>query len=147
MLLVGAALTKSAQAPFHTWLPETLEAPTPVSALMHAGLINGGGVLLLHFAPLLGREPAALVILTLVGSLTTVIGVLAMWAQPADKRILAWSTVSQMGFMMVQLGLAMFPAALLHLLGHGVYKARAFLRASGVPPRLAPARPLAPWQA
>ena len=70
-----------------------------------------------------------------------------MWAQPADKRILAWSTVSQMGFMMVQFGLAMFPAALLHLLGHGVYKARAFLRASGVPPRLAPARPLAPWQA
>jgi len=147
VLLVVAALTKSAQAPFHTWLPETLEAPTPVSALMHAGLINGGGVLLLHFAPLLGREPAALVVLTLVGSLTTVIGVLAMWAQPADKRILAWSTVSQMGFMMVQLGLAMFPAALLHLLGHGVYKARAFLRASGVPPRLAPARPLAPWHA
>jgi NAD(P)H-quinone oxidoreductase subunit 5 len=147
VLLVAAALTKSAQVPFHTWLPETLEAPTPVSALMHAGLINGGGVLLLHFAPLLNREPAALIVLTLVGSLTTAVGVLAMWAQPADKRILAWSTVSQMGFMMVQLGLAMAPAALLHLLGHGAYKARAFLRASGVPPRLAPARPLAPWRA
>jgi NAD(P)H-quinone oxidoreductase subunit 5 len=133
LLVVIAALTKSAQFPFHSWLPETMESPTPVSALMHAGIINAGGVLLLRFAPLLAEAPIALLNLAFVGTITAIIGMLAMWAQTNVKRTLAWSTVSQMGFMMIQLGLAVFPAAALHLVGHGFYKAWAFLRTGDVP--------------
>jgi NAD(P)H-quinone oxidoreductase subunit 5 len=144
LLLVLAALTKSAQVPFHIWLPETLESPTPVSALMHAGIINAGGALLLRFAPVLALEPTALLTLSLVGTLTAVVGALAMWSQIKAKRVLAWSTVSQMGFMMVQLGLAAFPAALLHLLGHGLYKAYAFLRVGSLPPETRLNAP-SPW--
>ena len=128
VLVAVAALTKSAQFPFHSWLPETMESPTPVSALMHAGVINAGGALVLRFAPVIVRVPAAMVLLTLVGTLTAVVGMLAMWSQVKVKRTLAWSTVGQMGFMMVQCGLAVFPAALLHILGHGLYKAWSFLR-------------------
>jgi NAD(P)H-quinone oxidoreductase subunit 5 len=144
LLVVVAALTKSAQVPFHSWLPETMEAPTPVSALMHAGIINAGGVLLLRFAPLLVRVPEALFLLALVGTLTAVLGALAMWAQVNVKRSLAWSTVSQMGFMMVQCGLAAFPAAALHLVGHGCYKAWSFLRAGDLPKHATLAPPSAP---
>ncbi|MDG3004321.1 proton-conducting transporter transmembrane domain-containing protein [Paludisphaera mucosa] len=133
LLVAAAALTKSAQFPFHSWLPETMEAPTPVSALMHAGVINAGGALLLRFAPLVVRVPEALLLLSLVGTITAVLGMLAMWAQVKVKRTLAWSTVAQMGFMMVQCGLAAFPAALLHILGHGCYKAWSFLRSGGLP--------------
>ncbi|NOK59931.1 MAG: hypothetical protein GFH27_549291n123 [Chloroflexi bacterium AL-W] len=143
VLIVIAALTKSAQVPFHSWLPETMEAPTPVSALMHAGIINAGGVLLLHFAPLLVTVPIALLLLSLIGTLTAMLGMVAMWAQTNIKRSLAWSTVSQMGFMMLQFGLAAFPAAILHLLGHGCYKAWSFLR-TGDLPKQAPAPPVAP---
>lgn len=147
LLVVTAALTKSAQFPFHSWLPETMEAPTPVSALMHAGIINAGGVLLLHFAPLLVQAPLALFNLVLVGTITAVLGMITMWAQTNVKRTLAWSTVSQMGFMMVQIGLAAFPAAILHLVGHGCYKAWSFLRTGELPRRTAPAPKLAPARA
>jgi len=147
VLVVTGALTKSAQFPFHSWLPETMEAPTPVSALMHAGIINGGGVLLLHFAPLIVQSPLALLNLVVVGTLTAALGMLAMWAQTNVKRTLAWSTVGQMGFMMVQIGLAAFPAAILHLVGHGCYKAWSFLRTGDLPRRAAPAPKLAPGQA
>lgn len=143
LLIVVAALTKSAQFPFHSWLPETMEAPTPVSALMHAGIINAGGVLLLRLAPFIVMSVEALFLLSLVGTFTTVLGVISMWAQTKVKRTLAWSTVSQMGFMMVQCGLAAFPAAALHIVGHGCYKAWSFLRSSEVPRQLsaAPASP------
>ena len=133
LLVVTAALTKSAQFPFHSWLPETMEAPTPVSALMHAGIINAGGVLLLRFAPLLATIPLALFLLSLVGTLTITLGLLTMWAQTNVKRTLAWSTVSQMGFMMIQVGLAVFPAAILHIVGHGFYKAWSFFRTGDLP--------------
>jgi NAD(P)H-quinone oxidoreductase subunit 5 len=101
-------------------------------------------VLLLHFAPLLVQTPAALLLLSIVGTLTAAIGMIAMWAQTNVKRTLAWSTVSQMGFMMVQFGLAAFPAAILHLVGHGCYKAWSFLRTGGLPLRTAPPPKLAP---
>lgn len=133
LLVALAALTKSAQFPFHSWLPETMESPTPVSALMHAGVINAGGALLLRFAPLVAGSSSALLLLAVVGTLTAVVGTLAMWAQVKVKRTLAWSTVSQMGFMMVQCGLAVFPAAAAHMVGHGCYKAWSFLRTGGVP--------------
>ncbi len=133
ILVVTASLTKSAQFPFHSWLPETMEAPTPVSALMHAGIINAGGVLLLHFAPLIAIVPLALFNLALVGTITAILGMLAMWAQTNVKRTLAWSTVSQMGFMMIEFGLLAFPVATLHLIGHGCYKAWSFLRSGELP--------------
>lgn len=143
-LVVVAALTKSAQFPFHSWLPETMEAPTPVSALMHAGIINAGGALLLRFAPLIVRVPEALLLLAFVGTLTFTAGMLAMWAQVKVKRTLAWSTVSQMGFMMVQCGLAAFPAALLHILGHGLYKAWSFLKSGEIPAPAGTSTPTSP---
>lgn len=147
LLLVGAALTKAAQFPFHSWLPETMEAPTPVSALMHAGIINAGGVLLLRFAPLLNTQAQALLLLTLFGTITMAFGTLVMWMQPDIKRTLAWSTVSQMGFMMVQIGLAAFPAAALHIVGHGCYKAWSFLRSGDLPPARAVQPAIAPRRA
>jgi len=132
LLVVLAALTKSAQFPFHSWLPETMESPTPVSALMHAGIINAGGALLLRFAPVLIHSPSALLILVIIGTITASLGMVAMWAQVKVKRTLAWSTVSQMGFMMIQFGLGAFSVALLHLVAHGFYKAWSFLRSSEV---------------
>lgn len=144
LLIVVAALTKSAQFPFHSWLPETMESPTPVSALMHAGIINAGGALLLRFAPLIVRVPEALLLLTVIGTITATLGVVSMWAQVKIKRTLAWSTVSQMGFMMVQCGLAAFPAALLHILGHGCYKAWCFLRCGELPTRTRVTYPMTP---
>ncbi len=133
LLIVVAALTKSAQFPFHTWLPETMEAPTPVSALMHAGIINAGGFLILRFAPLISAVPEALFLLALVGTLTVGFGTLSLWTQTDIKRTLAWSTISQMGFMIIQCGLVVFPAAILHMMGHGCYKAWSFLRSGGLP--------------
>lgn len=133
ILITVAALTKSAQFPFHSWLPETMESPTPVSALMHAGIINAGGALLIRFAPLISRCLPALLLLTIIGTLTACLGMIAMWAQIKIKRTLAWSTVSQMGFMMIQCGLAAYPAAVLHIVGHGSYKAYSFLRSGTLP--------------
>lgn len=138
LLVAVAALTKSAQFPFHSWLPETMESPTPVSAIMHAGVINAGGALVIRFAPLIVRVPEALLLLAVIGTITAGLGLIAMWAQVKVKRTLAWSTVSQMGFMMVQCGVGAFPAALLHIVGHGCYKAWSFLRAGSLP---APSRP------
>ncbi len=133
-----AAITKSAQFPFHTWLPDTLAAPTPVSALMHAGIINGGGALLLKFAPAIVETPSAGLFLAIVGSVTMAVGMVSMWGQTSVKRKLAWSTVSQMGFMTAECGISAFVAALIHILGHGLYKATAFLE-SGTPDPIAPA--------
>lgn len=129
-----AAISKSAQFPFHTWLPDTLASPTPVSALMHAGIINGGGALLLKFAPALVEVPSAGLFLALVGSVTMAVGMVSMWGQTSVKRKLAWSTVSQMGFMTAECGISAFVAALIHILGHGLYKATAFLGSSALEP-------------
>ena len=129
-----AAISKSAQFPFHTWLPDTLASPTPVSALMHAGIINGGGTLLLKFAPALIEVPSAGLFLAIVGSVTMVVGMVSMWGQSSIKRKLAWSTVSQMGFMTAECGISAFVAALIHIFGHGLYKATAFLDSGTVEP-------------
>jgi NAD(P)H-quinone oxidoreductase subunit 5 len=144
LLVVIAALTKSAQFPFHSWLPETMESPTPVSAIMHAGIINAGGALVLRFAPLIVRVPEALLLLAVIGTLTAGLGLFAMWAQVTIKQTLAWSTVSQMGFMMVQCGVGAFPAALLHIVGHGCYKAWSFLRSGTLPAQARPSPPITP---
>ena len=126
-LLALGALSKSAQVPFHGWLPRTLEAPTPVSALLHAGVINAGGFLLIRFSFIIAHHPEAQLLVLLAGSLSALWGGLAMIVQPDVKRRLAWSTVGQMGFMMIELGLGSPGLALVHLMGHGLYKAKSFL--------------------
>jgi NAD(P)H-quinone oxidoreductase subunit 5 len=130
-LLALAALLKSAQFPTHGWLTEVMEAPTPVSALLHAGVINGGGFLLIRFADVLLSAPGVLAVLAMLGGFTALFGALVMLTQPAVKTSLAWSTVAQMGFMMLQCGLALFPLALLHIVAHSLYKAHAFLASGG----------------
>ncbi|MEZ5356512.1 MAG: proton-conducting transporter membrane subunit [Bryobacteraceae bacterium] len=126
-LLVFAALLKSAQFPFHTWLPDTMETPTPVSALMHAGIINAGGILVIRLSPLISLSNTAMLILCLVGGFTAIFASSVMLTQASIKRCLAFSTVAQMGFMMLECGLGAFHLALVHLVAHSLYKAHAFL--------------------
>ena len=131
-LFVLAAMTKSAQFPFHSWLPDTMEAPTPVSALMHAGIINAGGFLVIRLSPLVVLSPAALGMLAMIGAITALLGGVVMLSQTSVKRSLAFSTIAQMGFMMLQCGLGGFSAALLHIVAHSLYKAHAFLSSGSV---------------
>lgn len=126
-LLAVAALLKSAQFPTHGWLTEVMETPTPVSALLHAGVVNAGGFLLIRFADVMLQAPVVLAVLVMVGGFTAIFGSVVMLTQPAVKTSLAWSTVAQMGFMILQCGLALFPIALLHIVAHSLYKAHSFL--------------------
>ncbi|MBN9434561.1 MAG: NADH-quinone oxidoreductase subunit L [Bosea sp.] len=126
-LLALAALLKSAQFPSHGWLPEIVETPTPVSALLHAGIINAGGFLVLRFADVMMLTPPALHVLALVGGFTALFASAVMLTQPAVKVQLAWSTIAQMGFMLFQCGIGAFAIALLHIIAHSLYKAHAFL--------------------
>ncbi|MEE7448966.1 oxidoreductase [Methylobacterium radiotolerans] len=130
-LLAVSALLKSAQFPTHGWLTEVMEAPTPVSALLHAGVINAGGFLLIRFADVLLLAPGVLAVLVAVGGFTALFGSVVMLTQPSVKTALAWSTVAQMGFMIFECGLALFPLALLHIAAHSLYKAHAFLASGG----------------
>ncbi|MGV8856207.1 MAG: proton-conducting transporter membrane subunit [Devosia sp.] len=139
MLALAAAL-KSAQFPTHGWLTEVMEAPTPVSALLHAGVINAGGFLLIRFADVMLTAPGVLAVLAMLGGFTALFGALVMLTQPSVKTSLAWSTVAQMGFMMLQCGLALFPLALLHIVAHSLYKAHAFLASGGAVEQVAAIR-------
>lgn len=132
LLVALAAILASAQFPAHGWLPEVMETPTPVSALLHAGIINAGGFLLVRMADVVALSAGALDLLLLVGALTAVIGAAVMLTQPSVKVNLAWSTVAQTGFMVMQAGLGAFAAAMLHVVAHALYKAHAFLSAGGV---------------
>ncbi|SDC98091.1 proton-conducting transporter membrane subunit [Ruegeria marina] len=128
-LLALAAVLASAQFPVHGWLTEVMEAPTPVSALLHAGVINAGGFLLIRLADVMLTAPGVMAVLVMLGGLTALFGGLVMLTQPAVKTSLAWSTIAQMAFMIMQCGLALFPLALLHIVAHSLYKAHAFLSA------------------
>ena len=139
-LLAIAATLKSAQFPTHGWLTEVMETPTPVSALLHAGVINAGGFLLIRFADVMLLARTVLAILVMVGGLTAVFGSLVMLTQPAVKTSLAWSTVAQMGFMTLECGLGLFPLALLHIVAHSLYKAHSFLASGGAVERVAAQR-------
>jgi NAD(P)H-quinone oxidoreductase subunit 5 len=139
-LLALAALLKSAQFPTHGWLTEVMETPTPVSALLHAGVINAGGFVLIRFADVMLLAPGVLAVLAMIGGFTALFGSLVMLTQPAVKTSLAWSTVAQMGFMIMQCGLALFPLALLHIVAHSLYKAHSFLASGGAVERIAALR-------
>ncbi|MBY6161559.1 oxidoreductase [Mameliella alba] len=131
LLLAVAAVFKSALVPTHGWLTEVLEAPTPVSALLHAGVVNAGGFLLIRFADVLIAAPGVLAMLALIGGFSALLGAAVALTQPAVKTSLAWSTTAQMGFMVLQCGLALFPLALLHIVAHSLYKSHAFLASGG----------------
>lgn len=127
LLLAITAILKSAQLPFHGWLIEVMEAPTPVSALLHAGLINAGPFLLIRFAALLQLSTVAQMSLFVIGLLTALFGAFTFVHQPAIKNSLAYSSVAHMGFTVMLCGIGAYPAALLHLTAHSFYKAHAFL--------------------
>ncbi|MEM7641908.1 MAG: proton-conducting transporter membrane subunit [Pseudomonadota bacterium] len=138
--LAVAAIFKSALIPTHGWLTEVMEAPTPVSALLHAGVVNAGGFLLIRFADVLLTAPGVLAVLALVGGFSALVGAAVALTQPSVKNALAWSTCAQMGFMVLQCGLALFPLALLHIVFHSLYKAHAFLASGGAVDQVASIR-------
>ena len=129
VLVVLAVILKSAQLPFHGWLIQVMEAPTPVSALLHAGIVNLGGFLLIRLAVMLSASPTAQTLLVVVGSLSAVLAGLVMMTRISIKVRLAWSTCAQMGFMLLECGLGLYELAFLHLVAHSFYKAYSFLAA------------------
>lgn len=131
-LLVLGAVTKSAQVPFHTWLPQTMETPTPVSALMHAGIVNAGGYLMIRTSPLVSISPWAMASLAVIGGTTACFAAVVMLTQTSVKKSLAYSTIAQMGFMLLQCGVGAYSAAMVHILAHSLYKAYAFLSSGSV---------------
>jgi len=139
-LFVLTGITKSVQFPFHTWVPLSMETPTPVSALMHAGIVNAGGYLIIRFSPLVALTPAALATLAIFGAVTACGAAVIMMTQTSVKKTLAYSTIAQMGFMMLQCGLGAYSAAMLHILAHSLYKAHAFLSSGSVMTRRAATR-------
>ncbi len=132
LLLFVGAMAKSAQFPLHVWLPDTMDTPTPVSALMHAGIVNAGGFLLNRLAPLYGLSPTTLHVVFAVGALTVILGASMMLIQNDIKKTLGFSTMAQMGYMIMECGLGAFALAIFHLIAHGVFKATLFLNAGHV---------------
>lgn len=132
LLVALAAFARSAQFPLHTWLPYTMDGPTPVSALMHAGIVNAGGFLFNRFAPMLIHAPDVLHLAFVVGLITALVGSALMLTQNDIKKSLGYSTMGQMGFMVMECGLGAFSLAVYHLIAHGLFKATLFLSAGSV---------------
>ena len=131
VLLAAAALSRSAQIPFHRWLPSTLTTPTPVSALLHAGVVNAGAILVIRFAPAITSQPLAMAALFVAGAATLVYASAVRLVKPDIKGRLVFSTMAQMGYMIMACGLGAFPAVLLHLVAHSLFKSSLFLGAGG----------------
>ena len=132
LLYLLAAMMKSAIVPFHIWLPYTSEAPTPVSGLMHAGVVNVGGILLNKMAYLLMLTPMVLNIAFVVGLFTAIFASMLMLVVSDIKRSLGYSTVGQMGYMIMEVGLGAFSLAVYHLIVHGIFKASLFLESGSI---------------
>ena len=131
-LLVMTAALKSAQLPFHGWLVEVMEAPTPVSALLHAGLLNAGPFLIIRFSHVMDAAPLAQTTLLVISGLTAMLGAMMFITQPAIKTALAYSSIAHMGFSLMASGLGAYSASLLHLVAHSFYKAHAFLSSASI---------------
>lgn len=132
VLIALVAMIKCAQLPVHGWLIQVVESPTPVSAILHAGIINLGGFLLLSFAPLFSQSELARYLVLFISGVTTVLAALIMMTRVSIKVRLAWSTLAQMGLMLVECALGLYGLAFLHLLAHSFYKAHAFLSSGTV---------------
>ncbi len=136
LLLIGG-LGKSAQVPLHTWLPDAMAGPTPVSALIHAAtMVTAGVYLVVRLHPLFLRAPLVMDAIAIGGAVTLLIAAGAGLAQSDIKRVLAYSTMSQIGYMFVALGVGAWSAAIFHFLTHAVFKALLFLSAGAVTMRL-----------
>lgn len=132
MLVALAAFARSAQFPLHTWLAYSMEGPTPVSALMHAGIVNAGGFILNRFAPVFVHAGGVLHLVFALGLITAVMGSVLMLTQNDIKKSLGYSTMGQMGFMFVECGVGAFSLAIYHLIAHGLFKGTLFLGAGSV---------------
>jgi NAD(P)H-quinone oxidoreductase subunit 5 len=141
LLLLGGAMIQSALVPFHRWLLSSMTAPTPVSGFMHAGLVNAGGILLARFAPVAFELSWVMLAIVLVGGLSALLGQAWILVQTDVKRQLGASTVAQMGFMVLQCGLGLIPAAITHLVLHGFYKAYLFLATGSAVKQTIPSDP------
>ena len=128
LLLFMGAVGKSAQVPLHVWLPDAMEGPTPISALIHAAtMVTAGVFLVARLAPLYSLSPAAMDVVAIIGAATMVLGATIALTQFDIKRIVAYSTISQLGYMMMACGLGAYAAGIYHLLTHGAFKALLFL--------------------
>lgn len=133
LLLFAGAIGKSAQVPLHVWLPDAMEGPTPISALIHAAtMVTAGVFMVARLAPLYDLSPTAMTVVALVGGLTMVLGATIALTQTDIKRVVAYSTVSQLGYMMMACGLGAYTAGMYHLLTHGAFKALLFLGCGSV---------------
>ena len=133
LLLFVGAVGKSAQVPLHVWLPDAMEGPTPISALIHAAtMVTAGVFMVARFAPLYNVSPVAMDVVAIVGGVTMFIGATIALTQNDIKRVVAYSTVSQLGYMMMACGLGGYVAGIYHLLTHGAFKALLFLGCGSV---------------
>ncbi|HET7627026.1 MAG TPA: NADH-quinone oxidoreductase subunit L [Bacillales bacterium] len=133
ILIFIGAMGKSGQFPLHTWLPDAMEGPTPVSALIHAATMVAAGVYLVAVMyPLFLASPAAMLVVAIVGGFTAIFAASIGLVQRDIKRVLAYSTVSQLGYMMLALGVGGYVAAMFHLMTHAFFKALLFLAAGSV---------------
>src|SRR5215470_4572978 len=131
-LFVGA-MGKSAQVPLHVWLPDSMEGPTPISALIHAAtMVTAGIFMVARMSPLYNLSPTAMTVVAIVGGLTMMLGATIALTQTDIKRVVAYSTVSQLGYMMMACGLGAYAAGIYHLLTHGAFKALLFLGCGSV---------------
>jgi len=123
LLIFVGAMSKSAQFPLHMWLPDSLFAPTPIHGLLHAGIINAGGFLLTRLAPLYILSPLTLHVVFAVGLITAILGMSMKLVQNDIKKSLGYSTIGQMGYMIMECGLGAFSLAIFHLIAHSLFKA------------------------
>ena len=137
LLLLGGAVGKSAQFPLHTWLPDAMAGPTPVSALIHAAtMVTAGVYLIARLGPLYELSPIAMAVVAAIGAISALYGSLAALVQRDIKRILAYSTMSQIGYMFLALGIGSWYGAIFHLVCHAFFKALLFLTAGDIILRL-----------
>lgn len=132
IFLALTALLKSAQFPTHGWLIEVMETPTPVSALLHAGLLNAGPFLIIRMAFVIDASSYAPIVLMIIGGFTALFGSVVYLTQTSVKTALAYSSIAHMGFSLMVCGLGVYPAAMLHLVAHSFYKAHSFLSSGSV---------------
>ncbi|MEW8986157.1 MAG: NADH dehydrogenase subunit 5 [Bacillus sp. (in: firmicutes)] len=128
LLFILSVMIPAAQWPFQRWLLDSVVAPTPISAVMHAGIVNAGGIMLTRFAPFFNGDPTQIVLLV-IASLSVLIGTGMMLVQVDYKRQLVGSTIAQMGFMLIQCALGAYLAAIIHAILHGLFKSTLFLQA------------------
>jgi len=133
LLLFTGAVGKSAQVPLHVWLPDAMEGPTPISALIHAAtMVTAGVFMVARLAPIYNLSPTAMSVVAITGAATMVLGATIALTQTDIKRVVAYSTVSQLGYMIMACGLGAYASGMYHLLTHGAFKALLFLGCGSV---------------